>query len=199
MNTIKGYMVRMWTSDRNIHSQKFFSSEQMLEARRASFEYAHNLLDIMEEAKKQGVISYNNPEEILDPEVRIEDVVIGSVHVSVVYEENKDGLTITDEDLIYMPVPNEGSTVEIPVEDSAIMQVTNMEAVDLTDPETIRIHNREAEYYIKTGGHQGIVFLTIGDRELFLLMDDFVRLKNKEMIVVEEMGEMSAGIDKALQ
>ena len=192
-------MVRMWTSDKNIHSQKFFSSEKMLEARRQSFEYAHNLLDIMEEAKKQGVISYNNPEEILDPEVRIEDVVIGSVHVSVVYEENKDGLTITDEDLIYMPVPNEGSTVEIPVEDSAIMQVTNMEAVDLTDPETIRIHNREAEYYIKTGGHQGIVFLTIDDRELFLLMDDFVRLKNKEMIVVEEMGEMSAGLDKALQ
>ena len=76
MNTIKGYLVRMWTSDRNIHSQKFFSSEQMLEARRASFEYAHNLLDIMEEAKKQGVISYNNPEEILDPEVRIEDVEV---------------------------------------------------------------------------------------------------------------------------
>ena len=47
MNTIKGYMVRMWTSDKDIHSQKFFSAENMLTARREAFEYANNLLDIM--------------------------------------------------------------------------------------------------------------------------------------------------------
>jgi len=191
MNTIKGYMVRMWTSDKDIHSEKFFRSPNLLEARREAFAYAHNLLDIMEEARQAGVINYNDPEEILDPDVRIEDVVIGSVHVSVVYEETKDGMTITDEDLIYMPVANEGSTVEIPVEEDKIMQVTRMETIDLTDKETIRIHNREAEYYIKTGGHQGILFLTIDDNELFLLMDDFIRLKNKELIVMSERSNIN--------
>ncbi|GEM_PF-2577816 len=191
MNTIKGYMVRMWTSDKAIHSEKFFKSENLLEARREAFAYAHNLLDIMEEAKQAGVINYNNPEEILDPEVGIDEVIIGSVHVSVVYEEVKDGMTLTEEDLIYMPVPNEGTTVEIPVEEDQVMEVTNIETIDLTDPETIRIHNREAEYYIKTGGHQGIVFLTIENRELFLLMDDFIRLKDKDLIIVEEMGSVN--------
>src|SRR5215204_2181792 len=191
MNTIKGYMVRMWTSDKAIHSEKFFKSENLLVARREAFAYAHNLLDIMEEAKQAGVINYNNPEEILDPEVGIDEVIIGSVHVSVVYEEVKDGMTLTEEDLIYMPVPNEGTTVEIPVEEDQVMEVTNIETIDLTDPETIRIHNREAEYYIKTGGHQGIVFLTIENRELFLLMDDFIRLKDKDLIIVEEMGSVN--------
>jgi len=181
----------MWTSDKAIHSEKFFKSENLLEARREAFTYAHNLLDIMEEAKQAGVINYNNPEEILDPEVGIDEVIIGSVHVSVVYEEVKDGMTLTEEDLIYMPVPNEGTTVEIPVEEDQVMEVTNIETIDLTDPETIRIHNREAEYYIKTGGHQGIVFLTIENRELFLLMDDFIRLKDKDLIIVEEMGSVN--------
>ena len=186
MNTIKGYMVRMWTSDKDIHSQRFFSAENMLTARREAFEYANNLLDIMEDAKKAGVINYNNPEDILNPETSIEDVIIGSVHVSIVYEHTKDGITSTDEDLIYMPVPDEGSTIDIPLDEQRIMQVTRIETIDLTDPETIRIHNREAEYYIKNGGHQGVVFLTIESRELFLLMEDFVRLKNKDLIIVEE-------------
>lgn len=182
----------MWTSDKDIRSEKFFTSENLLESRREAFAYAHNLLDIMEEAKQAGVINYNNPEEILNPDVRIEDVVIGSVHVSVLYEEEKDGLIITDEDLIYMPVPNEGKTVEIPVDEDKVMQVTSIETIDLTDNETIRIHNREAEYYIKMGGHHGIVFLAIDKRKLFLLMDDFVRLKNKELIVVEKMDDDEA-------
>jgi hypothetical protein len=187
MNNIKGYVVRMWTSDKNICSEKFFNNERSLQARREAFSYADNLLDIMEEAKQAGVINYNNTEEILNPEVTIEDVVIGSVHVSVVYEEVKDGITLTDEDIIYMPVPNEGSIVEIPIDENKMAQVTNIETIDLTDAETIKVHNREAEFYIKTGGHQGIVFLTIENRELFLLMDDFIRLKNKNLLIVEEI------------
>lgn len=178
----------MWTSDKQVHSEKFFSQEDQLQARREAFSYADNLLDIMEEAKQAGVIQYSNPEEILDPDVRIEDVVIGSVHVSVVYEESKDGIVSTDEDLIYMPVPNEGTTVEVPLDEERILQVIRMETIDLTDPDTIRVHNKEAAYYLKTGGHKGIVFLTIGNDELFLLMDDFTRLKNKQMIAVQEMG-----------
>jgi len=177
----------MWTSDKNICSEKFFNNERSLQARREAFSYADNLLDIMEEAKQAGVINYNNTEEILNPEVTIEDVVIGSVHVSVVYEEVKDGITLTDEDIIYMPVPNEGSIVEIPIDENKMAQVTNIETIDLTDAETIKVHNREAEFYIKTGGHQGIVFLTIENRELFLLMDDFTRLKNKNLLIVEEI------------
>jgi hypothetical protein len=188
MSTIKGYMVRMWTSDQKVHSEKFFTSTDRLEARREAFAYADNLLDVMEEAKQAGVINYSNPEEILDPDVRIEDVVIGSVHVTVMYEESKEGIVSTDEDLIYMPVANEGSTVEVPVDEERVLQIIRMETIDLTDPETIRIHNKESEYYLKTGGHRGIVFLSIGDYELFLLMDDFVRLKNKQMIAIQEMG-----------
>jgi hypothetical protein len=187
MNSIKGYTVRMWTSDEKVHAEKFFTAGSLLEARREAFRYADNLLDIMEDAKKAGVITYNDTEEILDPERGIEDVVIGSVHVCVVYEEEKDGMTITDEDIIYMPVPNEGNTVEIPVSEEKLVQVTNIETIDLTDEETVHALNREAGYYIKTGGHQGIVFLTISGRELFLLMDDFTRLKNKELLVVEEI------------
>ncbi|MGN6399788.1 MAG: hypothetical protein ACTHMD_05005, partial [Flavisolibacter sp.] len=118
MNNIKGYVVRMWTSDKDIQSEKFFYNEKPLQARREAFAYADNLLDIMEEAKQAGVINYNNTEEILNPDVRIEDVVIGSVHVSVVYEEVKDAITVTDEDIIYMPVPNEGSTVEIQIDEN---------------------------------------------------------------------------------
>lgn|SRR5215211_3766956 len=198
MNTIKGYIVRMWTSDEVIHAEKFFADANLLKARREAFSYADNLLDIMEEAKKAGVIKYNDPEEILDPAVKIEDVVIGSVHVSILYEEVKDGITVTDEDLIYMPVPNEGSTVEIPVDETQVVQVTSIETIDLTDPETIRIHNREADYYIRLGGHEGIVFLSIEDRELFLLMDDFVRLKNKDLIVVEELDNVNENVRKPL-
>ena len=74
------------------------------------------------------------------------------------------------------------------------MQVTSIETIDLTDEETIRIHNKEAEHYIKTGGHQGIVFLTIDQRELFLLMDDFVRLKNKNLIIVEEGKDLKQAV-----
>ena len=174
----------MWTSDQTIHSEKFFSSEDMLESRRQAFAYADNLLDIMEEAKQEGVIRYSNPEEILDPEVGIDEVVIGSVHVTVTYEQEKDGITTTEEDLIYMPVPNEGSTLEIPLDENRILQLLRLEAIDLTDQETIRIHNKEAEFYMKSGGHAGVVYLTIGEKSLFLLMDDFVRLKNKEIITV---------------
>ena len=194
MNNIKGYVVRMWTSDKDIRSEKFFYNEKPLQARREAFAYADNLLDIMEEAKQAGVINYNNTEEILNPDVRIEDVVIGSVHVSVVYEEVKDAITVTDEDIIYMPVPNEGSTVEIQIDENKLAQVTNIETIDLTDAETVRIHNREAEFYMKTGGHQGIVFLTIENRELFLLMDDFTRLKNKNLLIVEEVQGVNENI-----
>jgi hypothetical protein len=194
MSTIKGYIVRMWTSDKNIHNEKFFSSVDLLEARRQAFAYADNLVEIMDEAKQAGVIHYNNPEEILDPLTTIEDVVIGSVYVSVMYEETKNEVTVTDEDIIYMPVANEGSTVEVPVDENKIMQVTSIETIDLTDEETIRIHNKEAEHYIKTGGHQGIAFLTINKRELFLLMDDFVRLKNKNLIIVEEAKDLKQAV-----
>jgi hypothetical protein len=194
MNTIKGYRVRMWTSDKNIHSEKFFASVNLLEARREAFAYADNLVEIMEEAKQAGVISYNKPEEILDPAVKIEDVVIGSVHVTVVYEEVKEDLIQTEEDLIYMPVANEGSTVEIQIDNDKIMQVTSIEAIDLTDEETVRIHNKEAGHYIRTGGHQGIVFLMIENHELLLLMDDFVRLKNKKLILVEEENNLKKAV-----
>lgn len=191
MNTIKGYMVRMWTSDKQIQSEKFFVDDNLLKARRTAFSYADNLLDIMEEAKKAGVIKYNNVEEILDPKVRIEDVVIGNVHVSVVYEDVKEGVRLTDEDIVYMPVPNEGNVVEIAVDDDNIVQVTPIETIDLNDADTIQAHNREASFYIATGGHQGIVFLTIANREVFLLMDDFTRLKNKNLIVVDEIEKIS--------
>jgi hypothetical protein len=187
MNNIKGYVVRMWTSDKDIQSEKFFSNEKPLQARREAFAYADNLLDIMEEAKQAGVINYNNTEEILNPDVKIEDVVIGSVHVSVLYEEVKDGITLTDEDIIYMPVPDEGNMVEVQIDKNKMAQVINIETIDLTDVETIKVHNREAEFYMKTGGHQGIVFLTIENRELFLLMDDFTRLKNKNLLIVQEI------------
>jgi hypothetical protein len=187
MNNIKGYVVRMWTSDKDIQSEKFFSNEKPLQARREAFAYADNLLDIMEEAKQAGVINYNNTEEILNPDVKIEDVVIGSVHVSVLYEEVKDGITLTDEDIIYMPVPDEGNMVEVQIDKNKMVQVINIETIDLTDVETIKVHNREAEFYMKTGGHQGIVFLTIENRELFLLMDDFTRLKNKNLLIVQEI------------
>jgi len=187
MHNIKGYVVRMWTSDKDIQSEKFFSNEKPLQARREAFAYADNLLDIMEEAKQAGVINYNNTEEILNPDVKIEDVVIGSVHVSVLYEEVKDGITLTDEDIIYMPVPDEGNMVEVQIDKNKMAQVINIETIDLTDAETIKVHNREAEFYMKTGGHQGIVFLTIENRELFLLMDDFTRLKNKNLLIVQEI------------
>jgi hypothetical protein len=188
MSAIKGYAVRMWTSDQKIHSEKFFTSDELLQSRREAFAYADNLLDIMEEAKKAGVISYANPEEILNPDVRIEDVVIGSVHVTVIYETDNDGIISTEEDLIYLPVPDEGSTVEIPLDEYRMLQLLRLETIDLTDSETIRIHNKEAEFYLTQGLHEGIVYLTVGDKSLFLLMDDFVRLKNKDIITVEEMG-----------
>ena len=194
MNTIKGYIVRMWTSDKTIHTEKLFHSPTILEARKEAFAYAGNLVEIMEEAKQAGVIHYNKPEEILSPAVSIEDVVIGSVYVSVVYEEIKDGMAVTDEDIIYMPVANEGRTMEVPMDENKVMQLTCMETIDLTDEETIRIHNREAEHYIKTGGHQGIVFLTVEGREPFLLMDDFVRLKNKNLIVVEQGKDLKQAV-----
>lgn len=194
MNTIKGYKVRMWTSDKQIHNEKFFSGEPLLKARREAFAYADNLLDIMEEARQAGVINYNNAEEILDPQVRIEDVVIASVHVIVVYEAMKDGVRLTDEDIIYMPVPNEGRVVEIPVDENNLVEVTTIETIDLTDADTVQAHNREASYYIATGGHQGIVFLTVENRELFLLMDDFTRLKNKQLIVVDEIQRISGTV-----
>jgi hypothetical protein len=194
MSTIKGYIVRMWTSDKVIHSEKMFSSPNILEARKEAFAYADNLVEIMAEAKQAGVIHYNDPEEILNPAATIEDVVIGSVYVSVVYEETKNEVTVTDEDIIYMPVPNEGSTVEVPIEDNKIMQVTNMETIDLTDEETIRVHNKEAEHYLKTGGHQGIVYLMVDNRELFLMMDDFVRLKNKQLLTVKEQSDIKKAV-----
>ena len=176
----------MWTSDKIIHSEKFFSSATNLEARRQAFAYADNLVEIMEEAKQAGVIHYNNAEEILNPKTTIEEVIIGSVHVSVAYEEIKDDITITDEDIIYMPVANEGSIVEVPIDENQVAQITSIETIDLTDDESIRIHNREASYYLKTGGADNIVSLAIEGRQLLLLMDDFIRLKNKNLILVEE-------------
>lgn len=186
---IKGYRVTMWTSDKEVHSQKLFEEADMLEARRAAFAYADNLLDIMEEAKKAGVIQYNNPEEILNPETRIEDVIIGSVHVTVVYEPDSGESNLVEEDLIYLPVPNEGSLVEVPVDEEHVLQLIRMETIDLTDSETIRVHNKEASFYLANGGHGGVVFMMVGELELFLLMDDFVRLKNKKMIAVQEMND----------
>ncbi len=41
----------MWTSDKKIHNEKFFSSQNLLEARREAFAYADNLVEIMEEAR----------------------------------------------------------------------------------------------------------------------------------------------------
>lgn len=187
MENIKGYRVRMWTSAEATKAEKFFHAGKLIDARRAAFAYADSMVDVMEEAKQAGVINYNDPEEILHPDVRLEDVVIGSVHVTVVYETITNDITMEEEDLIYMPVPNEGSKVEVPVGEDEIVQYINLETIDLNDEETIRIHNREVACYIKEGAHEGIIFLTIGEKELFLLMDDYERLKSKSMILVEEI------------
>ena len=182
MNSIKGYIVRMWTSKEGTTSEKMFEGEDLLETRRAAFAYADNLVDIMEEAKQAGVLEYNAPEEILDPEVTIDEVVIGNVHVSVVYEEIRAELTLTDEDIVYMAVPNEGSKIHIPIDETTRAEVLNIENFDLDDDETIRIHNREAWCYISKGGYEGIKIINTGTNIVFLLWDDYLRLRSKQLI-----------------
>src|SRR5687768_14765752 len=119
MSTIKGYRVRMWTSDESAGTDKFLENENLLQARRDAFQHAENLRNVMEEAKKAGVINYHDPEVILSPEVKLEDVVLGNVQVSVVYEERRGELLLTDEDLIYVAVANEGSKVEVPIDENS--------------------------------------------------------------------------------
>ena len=189
MYVLKGYIVRMWTSDGAIHTEKRFMGAD-LSTRREAFAFADNLVDIMEEARQAGVLRYNNPEEILDPSVNIEDVVIGSVHVSILYESMKEDLVVTQEDLIYMPVANEGSSIEVPVDGNKTLRLLNLEKVDLTDDETIRIFNKEAEHYLQNGGHEGIMMLHADDQVVYLLMDDYRRLVKKGLIVLEKDEEV---------
>lgn len=181
MNNIKGYMVRMWTSDEKVHNEKFFSAKEMLKARKQAFKYAHNLAHIMEEARKQGVISFNTPEEILDPELRMDEVVIGNVYISIVYEETTAGITQTDEDLIYMIVSGEEENIDLPP-DEAKLVLKYMELFDPLDPEAIRIRNREAFYYIRNGGFNAIRILKCGLQSVFLLMDDYWRLVERQVV-----------------
>jgi hypothetical protein len=181
MNNIKGYMVRMWTSDGRTNNEKFFSGCRMLEARKAAFEYAHNLAHVMEEARKQGVISYNTPEEILDPGVTMDQLVIGNVYISVVYEEKCGEVLQTDEDLIFMIVSGEENSLDLPPEEAALV-LKYMELFDPLDAEAIRIRNREALYYIKHGGFNAIRVVNNGPQTVFLLMDDYRRLAEKEMV-----------------
>jgi hypothetical protein len=183
MNNIKGYMVRMWTSDGRVNNEKFFSAREMLKARKAAFEYAHNLAHVMEEARKQGVINFNTPEEILDPESRMEEVVIGNVYISIVYEEISEGVNKTDEDIIYMIVSGEENNIDLPPEEAKLV-LKYMELFDPRDPETIRISNREAFYYIRNGGFNAIRILKCGLQSVFLLMDDYWRLVEKELVML---------------
>jgi len=185
MYILKGYIVRMWTSDGAIHTEKQFTGADIA-TRREAFAFADNLVDVMEEARQAGVLRYNNPEEILDPAVKIEDVIIGSVHVSVLYESFREGMAAMHEDLLYMPVANEGSSIEVPVDGNKTLRLLNLEKVDLTDEETIRIFNKEAEYYLHHGGHEGIMMLHADDRVVYLLMDDYRRLLKKGLIVLEQ-------------
>lgn len=181
MNTIKGYMVRMWTSDGRTNNEKFFSSPKMLQARKAAFEYAHNLAHVMEVARKEGVICYNTPCEILDPSHTLDELVIGNVYISVVYEEENGGTLQNDEDLIYMIVSGEEDSLDLPPEDAELV-LKYMEVFDPHDPETIRIRNREALYYIKKGGFDAIRMINNGSHPVFLLMDDYKRLSEKELV-----------------
>jgi hypothetical protein len=181
MNNIKGYMVRMWTSDGRVNNEKFFSAKDMLKARKDAFKYAHNLAHVMEEARKQGVISFNTPEEILDPEIRMDEVVIGNVHISIVYEENSGGVLQTDEDLIYMIVSGEEDNIDLPPAEAKLV-LKYMELFDPQDPETVRIRNREAFYYFKKGGFNAIRILKCGLHPVFLLMEDYWRLLGKELV-----------------
>lgn len=182
MNAIKGYKVYMWISDEKIITEKLFTSANLLEARRKAFNFADNLIDVMDEAKKAGVIKYHSAEEILNPDTKLESIVIGNVHVTVVYENIKDGTAQTEEDLIYMPVANEGSPIEVPVEGSTTVKIINRETFDILDWETIKIHNREAEFYLQNGGHEGIKMITAAENSLYLLLDDYKRLCEKGLL-----------------
>ena len=174
-------MVRMWTSDGRVNNEKLFSAKDMLKARKAAFKYAHNLAHVMEEARKQGVISFNTPEEILDPEIRMDEVVIGNVHISIVYEENSGGALQTDEDLIYMIVSGEEDNLDLPPADAKLV-LKYMELFDPQDPETVRIRNREAFYYFRKGGFDAIRILKCGLQPVFLLIEDYWRLLGKDLV-----------------
>jgi hypothetical protein len=171
----------MWTSDGRTNNEKFFSSPRMLDARKAAFEYAHNLAHVMEVARKEGVINYNTPGEILDPSHTIDELVIGNVYISVIYEEGNGDLVQTDEDLIYMIVTGEEDSLDLAPEEAELV-LKYMEVFDPQDPESIRIRNRESLYYIRNGGFDAIRMVNYRDQPVFLLLDDYKRLLDKELV-----------------
>jgi hypothetical protein len=171
----------MWTSDGRVDNEKFFNGSDLLVARREAFHYAGNLAHIMEEARKAGVISYSTPEEILDPVNEFEEVVIGNVFVSVVYEEKQGSGVQSDEDIIHMIFSEEENIEGLP-EDEEKLVLQKMEVFDTNDPEIIRIRNREAWYYIREGGFKAIRIVPSAIQPLFLLLDDYLRLKGKQLI-----------------
>jgi hypothetical protein len=181
MNNIKGYMVRMWTSDGKIHNEKFFSSGDLLQARKEAFHYAQNLSHIMDEARKAGVIDFDTTEEILDPVKELDDVVIGNVFISVIYEEKMGDLLQTDEDIIHMIICDEADLGRLTLEDEKLAH-QKLEVFDPFDPEAIRVRNKEAWFYIRKGGFDLITVINSGTQAVLLLMDDYLRLKEKDLI-----------------
>jgi hypothetical protein len=71
--------------------------------------------------------------------------------------------------------------LHLPPEDARLV-LKYMELFDPLDPETIRIRNREAMYYIKHGGFNAIRMVNYGKEPVFLLMDDYKRLQEKELV-----------------
>jgi hypothetical protein len=181
MNTIKGYMVRMWTSDGKINNEKFFSACDLLHARKEAFHYAQNLSHVMNEARKAGVIDFDTAEEILNPEKELDDIVIGNVFISVVYEDKTNDLVQTDEDIIHMIICDEADLGKLTLEDEKLAH-QKLEVFDPFDPEAIRVRNKEAWFYIREGGFDLITVINAGTQAVLLLMDDYLRLKEKDLI-----------------
>jgi hypothetical protein len=181
MNTIKGYMVRMWTSDGKANNEKFFSSPDLLEARKDAFHYGQNLAHVMEEARKAGVIKFDTPHEILDPEKELDEMVIGNVFISVVYEEKHGDLVQTDEDIIHMIICDEADLGELNLKNEKLAH-QKLEVFDPFDPESIRVRNKEAWFYIRKGGFHLITVINSGTQSVLLLMDAYLRLKEKDLI-----------------
>jgi hypothetical protein len=161
MSIIRGYMVRLYDAEGNINNEKLFHSDDLLESRRQAFRYAENLADVLEEAKVAGVINCVGFEEMIHPDMKTEYLSRCNVHVSILYEligefEKRK----TREDQIYFP-----KTLEF----------------DLTDKTAIEIFKREAEFYTRTG-KSNVRIITIENKTIYLLMDDYTRLKSKGLI-----------------
>ncbi|HEY0040599.1 MAG TPA: hypothetical protein VGB71_08055 [Flavisolibacter sp.] len=163
METIKGYVVQVWSTDLSVDDKKSFTDDDLLSARRSAFKFAEDLVDMMHGANGQDFTGAYEAENILSPSMAGEDLVFTNIQVNILYEGEGGETT---EALIYAP---------------------QSEEFDLANDDMVEQLNKESACYTSIGYKDIVAIQDAGinrDKTLHLLKDDFKRLEaNGELSV----------------